>query len=47
MLPIEQWGKDCAYIFTLKIPIIILMTLIGIVIAIIVDFIYAQKELHY
>ena len=45
-MPAKQWKKDCGYIFALKIPVIISMTFFGILIAIIVDFIYATKEIH-
>jgi len=45
-MPTKQLKKDCWYIFALKIPVIISMTFFGIIIAIIVDFIYAIKELH-
>ena len=45
-IPVKQWKKDCWYIFALKLPVIISMTFFGILLAIIVDFIYATKELH-
>ena len=40
-IPGDEWEKSCVYIFTMKIPFMILLMLVGIPIAIIVDIWYA------
>lgn len=44
--PKQQWEKDCAYIFILKIPVITLVMIIGITGSIILDFIDASFDVH-
>ena len=44
-IPGVEWDKSCGYIFALKIPIIILMMIVGIPIAVVIDFFYAALKI--
>lgn len=40
-IPGMEWDKSCRYIFALKLPAIFVLVLVGIPVALIVDFIWA------
>lgn len=40
-IPGIEWDKSCGYVFALKIPVLILLILVGVPIAIVFDFFYA------
>jgi len=44
-IPSDEFNNNFLYIFLLKIPKIIIQLLIGIPIALVIDFIYASKRI--
>jgi hypothetical protein len=43
-VPSEQWNDNCLYIFILKLPFIVAYCVIGVIVALVVDFVVAICE---
>jgi len=43
-IPGNEWEKSCGYVFALKIPVLIVMMLVGVPTAIVIDFFYAALK---
>lgn len=43
-IPGIEWDKSCGYVFALKIPVLLLMILIGVPFAIVLDFLCATSK---